>query len=172
MPTTAVANVVFPGSVWMGATPHSRCVERARGPVSALTSIGLLLLTFQTAKKILRYTVGTLALIRQNIHLLSLIEGSNSSLSYDGKGNLISQKYGRGSPIRDFCVDYLVNTEEVVAVTCDLCKAEKVETEDGFCSYLLFLYYSGSLYKHLLSPRVRLQVQHCAGRLLLRPRLW
>ena len=61
---------------------------------------------------------------------LSFIEGSNSSLEYDVRGNLITSRYGPKSPIRDFCVDYLVNTTEVVTVTCDLCKARKVETED------------------------------------------
>ena len=69
---------------------------------------------------------------RNQIDISSLsIEGSNNT-SLDENGNLITRRYGPGSPIRDFCIDYLVDTEEVVAVTCDLCKAKKVETGDYF----------------------------------------
>ena len=93
--------------------------------------------------------------------------------SYDGKGNLITRRYGPGSPISDFCIDYLVNTAEVVAVTCNLCKAKKVESQDHFLLiFLLPQLYLGSLCKHLLSSRVRLQGKHDTRRLLLRPRLW
>ena len=106
--------------------------------------------------------------------IISLIKGSNSSLTewLNGKGNLITSRYGRGSPIKDFCIDYLVNTAEMIAVTCDLCKAKKVERNNYiFCRYLLFLYYLGSLYKHLLSSRVRLQAQYNSRGLRLRQRL-
>ena len=70
--------------------------------------------------------------------IISLIKGSNSSLRewLNGKGNLITSRYGRGSPIKDFCIDYLVNTAEVVAVTCDLCKAKKVERKDYILCYI------------------------------------
>ena len=71
-------------------------------------------------------------MIRPNRHLISFIKGSNSSFSYDGRGNLITSRYGQGSPIKDFCVDNLLNTAEVVAVSCDLCKAKKVERKDYF----------------------------------------
>ena len=43
-------------------------------------------------------------------------------------GRLVTSRYGPDIKIdvEDFCVDHLVNSQEVIAVTCDLCKWRKV----------------------------------------------
>ena len=42
-------------------------------------------------------------------------------------GRLVTSRYGPDIDIDiDFCVDHLVNSQEVIAVTCDLCKGRKV----------------------------------------------
>ena len=41
-------------------------------------------------------------------------------------GRLVTSRYGPDIKIQDFCVDHLVNSQEVIAVTCDLCKGRKV----------------------------------------------
>ena len=46
------------------------------------------------------------------------------SVGEDGK--LVTSRYGPANHIEDFCVDYLVNSQEMIAVTCDLCKGRKV----------------------------------------------
>ena len=49
-----------------------------------------------------------------------------TSNSFVEDGRLITSRYGPTRAIDDFCVDYLVNTDKLVAVTCDLCKGNKV----------------------------------------------
>ena len=39
---------------------------------------------------------------------------------------MVTSKYGPDTPVLDFCVDLLLGSGEMIAVTCDLCKGKKI----------------------------------------------
>ena len=144
----------------MGVTQHTRCVERGRDPIITLVKGDLLLLTFQTARRILRFTVGWWSdQTKQKSYLLL-----KDQMRASGNGSMAK---GIWSPAG--MAEGLLSKTSVLTIWSTprrwwpspaiFVKQKRWRLEIIFSKFLLFLNYLGSLYKHLLSPRVLLQAQ-------------